>query len=400
MNTREHIDLIEKYSARNYHPLPVVLTKGQGVWVWDVEGRKYMDMLASYSALNQGHSHPRILAALKEQADRITLTSRAFHNDQFGAILRDLCAMAGFERALLMNSGAEAVETAIKLVRKWGYDDKKVPADQAEIVTCADNFHGRTTTIVGFSTEPLYRNGFGPFTPGFRSIPYGDAAALEKAIGPNTVAFLVEPIQGEAGILIPPAGYLKQVREICTKHRVLFALDEIQTGFGRTGRDFCFQHEEIRPDLVIVGKALAGGVIPVSGVLADDRLMKVFTPGSHGSTFGGNPLGCAVGRAALAVIREEKLSQRSAELGAYLLERLKAIRSPHVKDVRGRGLFVGVEIKKESGAARKYCERLAEEGLLCKETHDQVVRFAPPLVITREEIDWALPKIDKVLQTS
>jgi len=400
VDTKANIELIEKYSARNYHPLPLVIHKAQGVWVWDVDGKKYMDMLASYSALNQGHAHPRIIAALKEQADRVTLTSRAFHNDQFGPFLRDLCAMAGFEKALLMNSGAEAVETAIKLVRKWGYEVKKIPAEQAGIVTCADNFHGRTTTIVGFSTEPLYRNNFGPFTPGFSTIPYGDAGALEQAIGPHTAAFLVEPIQGEAGILIPPAGYLKKARELCTKHNVLLVLDEIQTGFGRTGRDFCFQHEDLRPDVVIVGKALGGGVIPVSGVLADDRLMKVFTPGSHGSTFGGNPLGCAVGRAALGVIREEKLSQRSAELGAWLLERLKGIRSPHVKDVRGLGLFIGVEIRKESGMARKYCERLAAEGILCKETHDQVVRFAPPLVITREELEWALPRIDKVLQTS
>lgn len=400
MKTPEQIAQIEKYSATNYHPLPIVLQRGQGVWVWDVDGRKYVDMLASYSALNQGHCHPRIIAALKEQADRITLTSRAFHNDQFGPFLQDLCAFAGFERALLMNSGAEAVETALKLARKWGYEEKKIPANQAEIIVCADNFHGRTTTIVGFSTEPLYQKNFGPFTPGFKIIPYGDAAALEKAITPNTAAFLVEPIQGEAGILMPPMGYLRAARELCTKHNVLLICDEIQTGFGRTGKDFCCQHEGVRPDVVVVGKALGGGVIPVSGILCDQKHMKVFTPGSHGSTFGGNPLACAVGRASIGVLRDEKLSQRSAELGQYLLERLRGVRSPHIQDVRGRGLFIGVEIKKASGTARKYCERLAQEGVLCKETHDQVVRFAPPLVITREEIDWAVPRIDKVLQTS
>jgi ornithine--oxo-acid transaminase len=397
IGTSAHIDLAEKYSAHNYHPLPVVLSRGEGVWVWDCDGRKYMDMLSAYSALNQGHRHPRVMSALREQAERITLTSRAFHNDVFGPFCELLCRMAGMDRVLLMNTGAEAVETAIKAARKWGYRKKGVPDGKAEIVVCSDNFHGRTTTIVGFSTEAQYRDGFGPFTPGFRVIPYGDAAALEEAVNGNTVGFLVEPIQGEAGVVVPPDGYLRETKAICEKNGVLFIADEIQTGLGRTGRLFCCQHEGVVPDVLVVGKALGGGAVPVSGVLASDDIMGVFQPGDHGSTFGGNPLACAVGIAALQVIEEERLPQRAAELGGYFQERLRAIGSPHVKEIRGRGLLLGAYIHESSGTARPYCETLMEKGLLAKETHGQVIRFAPPLVITKEEIDWALERITETL---
>lgn len=397
MNSQEHIQLAEKYGAHNYHPLPVVISKAEGVWVEDADGRRYMDMLAGYSALNHGHRHPRIQEALIAQAGRVTLTSRAFHNDQLGAMLQKLCQLSGFESALPMNTGAEAVETAIKASRKWGYTVKGVPHDRAEIIVCADNFHGRTTTIVGFSTEAQYQNGFGPFTPGFIVVPFGDADALEKAITPNTVAFLVEPIQGEAGIKIPTAGYLKRAREICDRNNMLLIADEIQTGFGRTGKLFCHQWDDVRVDGMTVGKALGGGMIPVSAFLADRRVMDVFTPGDHGSTFGGNPLGCAVAIAALDVLVDEQLAERSQELGTYLLDQLQHIASPHIKEVRGRGLFIGVELHESSGKARPFCERLMNEGVLCKETHDQVIRFAPPLVITKEEIGWALERVRKVL---
>jgi ornithine--oxo-acid transaminase len=391
------IEQAEKWSAHNYHPLPVVLVRGEGVWVYDPDGNRYMDMLSAYSALNQGHRHPRIVQALKDQADRITLTSRAFHNELFGPFCEKLCRLAGMEMALVMNSGAEAVETAVKTARKWGYKTKKVAADKAEILVCADNFHGRTTTIVGFSSEPQYKEDFGPFTPGFRLIPYGDLKALEQAIGPNTVGFLVEPIQGEAGILIPPDGYLKGALELCRKNRVLLIADEIQTGFGRTGKMFCSDWEGVHPDLYVVGKALGGGFLPVSAVIGKNETLGLFRPGDHGSTFGGNPLACAVGLAALDVLVDEKLAQKSDEMGRYFMEHLRALKSPKVKEVRGKGLLIGVHIKDEHGTARPYCEKLMDLGILAKETHGQVIRFAPPLVITREEADWALERIAKVL---
>ncbi len=397
MGSAEHIAQTDKYSARNYNPLPIVISKGEGCWVWDPEGKKYLDCLASYSALNQGHRHPRIIQALKDQADRVTLTSRAFHNDQLGPFLELLCKTAGYEKALPMNSGAEAVETALKIARKWGYKVKGVPDGQAEIICCADNFHGRTISIVSCSTEPQYREGFGPFTPGFKIIPYGDAKALRAAITKNTVAFLVEPVQGEAGILIPPTGYLKECRQVCTENNVLFVADEIQTGFGRTGRMFACEHEGVRPDMVIVGKALGGGVIPISAAIADQKVMQVLNPGDHGSTFGGNPLACAVAIASLRVLLDENLAQRSAELGKYFMDGLTKIQSRHVKEIRGKGLFIGVEIKKESGTARPFCEALMKEGVLAKETHSQVIRFAPPLVIQQSEIDWAVERVRKVL---
>ncbi|MGQ0720700.1 MAG: ornithine--oxo-acid transaminase [Candidatus Eiseniibacteriota bacterium] len=395
--THRFIELAEKHSAHNYHPLPVVLERGRGVWVWDPEGRKYLDLLAAYSAVNQGHCHPRIVAALKEQADRITLTSRAFHNDQFGPLCELLTSLSGYDKALLMNTGAEAVETAVKVARKWGYTVKRVPADRAEIVVCAGNFHGRTTTIVGFSSEPQYREGFGPFTPGFRMIPYGDADALEEAMSPNTVAFLVEPIQGEAGIVVPPAGFLAKAQSLCRKHGALLIADEIQSGLGRTGRLFAYEWEGVRPDALIVGKALAGGLYPVSAFLANDDVMGVLRPGDHGSTFGGNPLGCAVARAALEVIRDERLAERSHEMGLYFDEKLRALPQDTVREIRGRGLWIGIEIRKECGPARPYCEALMERGILAKETHEQVVRIAPPLVISRDDIDWAVPRIGEVL---
>lgn len=397
MRTQEYIELENRYGAHNYKPLDVVIARGRGVWVWDVEGRQYMDFLSAYSAVNQGHCHPRILRALVEQAGRITLTSRAFRNDQLPLLEKELCELTGYDMVLLMNSGAEAVETAIKAVRKWGYQVKGVPAGQAEIITCAGNFHGRTTTIVGFSTEPQYREGFGPFTPGFVTIPYGDAAALERAITANTVAFLVEPIQGEGGVVVPPEGYLRQVREICSRHNVLFVADEIQAGLGRTGKLFCCDWEGVRPDVMVIGKALSGGFYPVSATLASREILGVFRPGDHGSTFGGNPLGCAVAREALKVLVEEGLIERSAELGQYFKGRLERLESEHIQEVRGRGLLIGVELKRAAGGARCFCEALKEQGLLCKETHENVIRFAPPLVVTKEELDWALERIEPVL---
>lgn len=396
--TQKEIDLVDRVSAHNYHPLPLVLSKGEGAWVWDIEGNKYLDCLSAYSALNQGHRHPRLIQALKDQADRITLTSRAFHNDQMGPFLKKLCDIAQMEMALPMNTGAEAVETAIKTARKWGYEIKGVAKDQAEIIVCTDNFHGRTTTITGFSSEEAYREGFGPFTPGFKMIEYGNVDQLRDAITPNTVGFMLEPIQGEAGILFPPDGFLQQAQELCQKNQVLLMLDEIQTGLARTGKMFAYQHESgVKPDILILGKALGGGVFPVSAVLSSQKIMKVFKPGQHGSTFGGNPLGAAVAMAALDVLVDESLCERSAELGGSFISRLKEIQSPHVQEVRGRGLFIGVEIKKSSGPARPFCEALMKKGLLAKETHDQVIRLAPPLVISTEDLDWAFEQVRLVL---
>jgi ornithine--oxo-acid transaminase len=393
-----YIDLEEQYGAHNYHPLDVVIREGAGVWVTDVEGKRYLDCLSAYSAVNQGHAHPRIRQALIEQSGRVTLTARAFRNDQLGLFYKELCDLTGYQRVLPMNSGAEAVETAIKLARKWGYTVKGVPADQAEIIVCAGNFHGRTTTIISFSTEPQYREAFGPFTPGFTVIPYGDAAALEAAITPHTVGFLVEPIQGENGVIVPPAGYLARCADICRQHRVLLMNDEIQTGLGRTGRLLMQDHDGVRADIVMLGKALSGGFYPVSAVLSDDAVMSVMRPGDHGSTFGGNPLAAAVARAAIRVLVEEDLIANADRLGNYFQERLAAIPSPHVKEVRGRGLLIGVELKPEAGGARRFCEALRDQGILAKETHINTIRFAPPLVITRDEIDWALPRIQAVLQ--
>jgi ornithine--oxo-acid transaminase len=392
--TQQIIELTEKYGARNYKPLPIVISKAEGVWVEDPEGNKYMDMLSAYSAVNQGHRHPKVIAALKEQADKVTLTSRAFHNDQLGPFYEKLAKITGKNMILPMNTGAEAVETAIKCVRRWAYDVKRVPENKAEIVVCRDNFHGRTVTIVSFSTEEAYKRGFGPFTPGFKVIPYGDIDALKAAINENTAAFLVEPIQGEAGIKIPREGFLKEAYEYCNQNNVLFIADEIQTGFGRTGKLFACDWEGVVPDMYVLGKALGGGVIPISAVAADEEILGVFENGSHGSTFGGNPLACACAIAALDVIVEENLAQKSLEMGEYFLGRLKELKNPVIKEVRGRGLLVGIELTEK---ARPYCERLKEEGLLCKETHENVIRFAPPLIITKEELDWALERIEKVL---
>lgn len=392
--TKDLLSLEESYGAHNYHPLDVVIECGEGVWVFDVEGKRYLDCLAAYSAVNQGHCHPKLLATLVEQARKITLTSRAFRNAQLPLFYKDLHDLTGFEMALPMNSGAEAVETAIKAARKWGYTQKGIPKDKGEVIVCQNNFHGRTISIVGFSTENQYKNGFGPFTPGFRAVPFGNAAALREAITPNTCGFLFEPIQGEAGIIIPPDGFLREAAEICREQRVLLIADEIQSGLGRTGELFAYMHEGIRPDVAIIGKALAGGFYPVSAVLASREILGVFQPGDHGSTFGGNPLACALARTALRILVEEKLIERSAELGDYFLSKLKTIHSPVVREIRGRGLWIGIELNAD---ARPYCEALKEEGILCKETHSRIIRIAPPLVITREEIDWASARIAKVL---
>jgi ornithine--oxo-acid transaminase len=397
MEINEYIALEEQYGAHNYHPLDVVITRGEGVWVYDVDGRKYLDCLSAYSAVNQGHIHPKILAALVEQAGKITLTSRAFRNDQLPLFYKELSEITGYEMSLPMNSGAEAVETAIKIARKWAYQIKKVPRHQAEIITCAGNFHGRTITTISISTEPFYRDDFGPFTPGFVTVPYGDANAIDRAITRNTAAVLLEPIQGEGGVIIPPKGYLKDVADICKKNNVLFIADEIQTGLGRTGKLFAAQHEDMRPDVTVIGKALAGGFYPVSAVLSDKEVLGLFTPGEHGSTFGGNPLAAAIARAALKVIIEENLVQRAAEVGEYFLEQLSEIPSSNVKEVRGKGLLIGVELSEKAGGARRFCEALQNKGILAKETHERVIRFAPPLVIDKETIDWALPSIRDVL---
>ncbi|MFQ5449093.1 MAG: ornithine--oxo-acid transaminase [Nitrospinaceae bacterium] len=397
MNTEDYIRLENEYGAKNYKPLDVVLNRGRGIWVWDVEGNQYLDCLSAYSAINQGHCHPRILKALIRQAENLTLVSRAFRNDQLGPFYKEICELTQSHSVLPMNSGAEAVESAIKAVRKWGYNVKKVPEGRAEIIVCQNNFHGRTLTIVGFSTESQYRDGYAPFTPGFKIIPFGDTDALEQAITPNTVGFLVEPIQGEGGVIVPPKGYLKSVREICTRQNVMLILDEIQTGLGRTGKLFAEEHEGIQSDLTLVGKALSGGFYPVSAVLSNREVLGVFKPGDHGSTFGGNPLACAVAREALKVLIEEKMTENAAVQGEYFLRRLGEIRSPHIKEIRGRGLLIGVELMPQAGGARRFCERLREKGLLCKETHENVIRFAPPLIIGPKEIDWALERIHDVL---
>ena len=397
MHTRDYVALEERFGAHNYHPLDVVIERGEGVWVWDVDGRRYLDCLSSYSALNQGHRHPAIMAALLEQAGRVTLTSRAFRNDQLALLYQDLHDLFGYDLALPMNTGAEAVETAIKVARKWGYVTKGIPRHKAEIIVVAGNFQGRTISIISFSTEPLYRDDFGPFTPGFVVVPYGDASAIEAAINPNTCAILLEPIQGEAGIVVPPHGYLKAVSALARRHNVLFVADEIQTGLGRTGRLLCCDHEDVRPDVVILGKALGGGVYPVSAVLADESVLGLLKPGEHGSTFGGNPLAAAVARAALKVIRDERLSEHAAEVGEYFQERLAEIPSRHIREVRGKGLLIGVELHPEAGGARRFCEALLQHGILCKETHQHVLRLAPPLIIDRDTIDAALPTLQAVL---
>lgn len=397
-SSAEVLALEDRHGAHNYHPLDIVITRGEGAWVWDVEGRRYLDFLAAYSAVNQGHCHPRLVQALTAQASRLTLCSRAFRNDQLGRLCEEITALSGFQRFLPMNSGAEAVETAIKLARKWGQTVKGISAAESEILVFDNNFHGRTTTIVGFSSNDQYREGFGPFAGGFRRAPFGDAPAAEAAMNARTVAVLVEPIQGEGGIVVPPDGYLRQLSAACERSNVLLLVDEIQSGLGRTGALFAYEHEGIRPDLVVVGKALSGGLYPVSGILADDALMEVFKPGDHGSTFGGNPLGAAVAREALRVLVEERMIENSARLGAYALERLRALDSPHIAEVRGRGLWIGIELKPEAGGARRFCEMLAEEGVLCKETHTHVIRVSPPLVISRPELDWALDRFETVLQ--
>jgi ornithine--oxo-acid transaminase len=397
MNSADYIELEELYGAHNYLPLDVVLSRGQGVWVYDIDGKRYLDCLSAYSALNQGHVHPHILKALQDQAARITLTSRAFRNDQLPLFYKELSDISGYEMSLPMNSGVEAVETAIKLARKWAYVVKGVARYKAEIITAEGNFHGRTTTAVSFSTEPNYREDFGPFTPGFLSVAYGDAGAIQRAINPNTAAVLIEPIQGEAGVIIPPQGYLKSVSEICARENVLFIADEIQTGLGRTGRLFACQHENVRPDITIIGKALSGGFLPISAVLADRALLGLFRPGEHGSTFGGNPLSAAVARASLQVIVDENLIENAVVQGNYFIEQLAEIPGPHIKEVRGKGLLIGVELKQEAGGARRFCEALQNRGILAKETHLNVIRFAPPLIISRQVIDWALPLIRDVL---
>jgi ornithine--oxo-acid transaminase len=391
------LEIEETLGAHNYHPLDVVLSRGEGVWVWDVDGRRYLDCLSAYSAVNQGHCHPRIRQALIDQANRLTLTSRAFRNDQLGLFYQEVCALTKSHKVLPMNSGAEAVESAIKTVRKWGYEVKGVAEDQAEIIVCDGNFHGRTIAIVGFSTDPSARKGFGPFAPGFKVIPFGDADALEAAITPNTVGFLVEPIQGEAGVIIPPTGYLRRIRDICTRHDVVLILDEIQTGLGRTGKLLAEEHEGIEADLTLIGKALSGGFYPVSAVLSNSEVLGVLRPGQHGSTFGGNPLACAVARMALKVLVEEGMIENAAAMGEYFLSHLRGLGHAAVKEVRGRGLMTAMELHPEAGGARRVCEALKERGLLCKETHVNTIRFAPPLVIRRDELDWALERIDGAL---
>jgi ornithine--oxo-acid transaminase len=394
---KEHIDLVGRYAAHNYHPLPVVVAEAEGVWVIDADGKRYMDMLAAYSAVNFGHCHPELLDAVRQQLDRVTLTSRAFQNDQLGPFCEALANLCGMEMVLPMNTGAEGVETAVKTARKWGYTKKGVPEGKAKIICCENNFHGRTTTIISFSTDPLCRTGFGPFTPGFEIIRYGDIGALRKAIDENTVAFLVEPIQGEAGIIVPPAGYLQQVRELCSDKNVLFIADEIQSGLGRCGATFYCDTENVKPDVYVLGKALGGGIMPVSAVVSTREIMSVFQPGNHGSTFGGNPLACALGRKVVEILNRGKYQQNAREMGAYLFERLGKIKSDKVKEIRGRGLWVGIEFHKEAGVARTYCEQLMHEGMLCKDTHKQTMRLAPPLCITKDEIDWALERLEKVL---
>lgn len=400
MDQQQYIQMEEEFGAHNYKPLDVVLSRGKGVWVWDVEGNKYLDCLSAYSAVNQGHCHPKIMQTMFEQAQKLTMTSRAFRNDQLGPFYKELCELTNSHKVLPMNSGAEAVETVIKAVRKWGYQVKGVPKGQAEIIVCENNFHGRTIAIIGFSSEDKYRAGFGPFAPGFKTIPFGDSAAFEKAITPNTVAILVEPIQGEAGVIVPPAGYLKEAKTICENHDIVLILDEIQTGLGRTGKLLAEEYDGIESDVTVIGKSLSGGFHPISAVLSTKEVLNVFMPGEHGSTFGGNPLACAVARTALKVLIEENMIENAAGMGEYFMSRLREISSPFIKEVRGKGLLIGVELLPEAGGARRFCERLMHQGLLCKDTRENVIRFAPPLVITREEIDWALEKIEPVLYTT
>src|SRR3990172_7105710 len=393
----DHVDLVERFAAHNYHPLPVVVAEAEGVWVTDVEGKRFMDMLAAYSVINFGHRHPDLIDAAREQLERVTLTSRAFHNDQLGPMCEGLAELCGMEAVLPMNTGAEGVETAIKTARKWGYTKKGVAADKAKIICCSENFHGRTTTIVSFSTDPQARNGFGPYTPGFEIIKYADIDALKKAIDENTVAFLVEPIQGEAGIIVPPDGYLRQVRQVCTQRNVLFVADEIQSGLGRTGYTFACEHEGVQPDIYILGKALGGGIMPISAVVSSRAILGVFKPGDHGSTFGGNPLACAIARKVIEILRRGKYQQNARKLGEYLFGKLSTLKSDKIKEMRGRGLWVGIEFHEHAGPARAFCEKLMHEGLLCKDTHKQTMRLAPPLVITKEEIDWAFDRLRKQL---
>jgi ornithine--oxo-acid transaminase len=397
MDQQYYIELEDEFGAHNYKPLDVVINRGKGVWVWDVEGNKYMDCLAAYSAVNQGHCHPEIMRTMIEQVQKLTLTSRAFRNDQLGLLYQDICELTNSHKVLPMNSGAEAVETVIKTVRKWGYTVKGVPEGNAEIIVCRNNFHGRTITIVGFSTNENSRRGFGPFTPGFKIIPFGDPNALEAAITPNTVAFMVEPIQGEAGVIIPPPGYLNDAKSICEKNNVVLILDEIQTGLGRTGKLLAEEHDGIEADLTLIGKALSGGFYPISAVLSNKEVMDVLHPGEHGSTFGGNPLACAVARTSLKVLMEENMIENAAVMGTYFLEKLSQIRSPYIKEVRGKGLMLAVELAPDIGGARGFCEALMQRGLLCKETHENIIRISPPLVIEKEEIDWAIERIEQVL---
>ena len=399
MTGAQHIQLVERVAAHNYHPLPVVVAKAEGVWVEDVDGKRYMDMLAAYSAVNFGHSNRELVAAAKAQLDRVTLTSRAFHNDQLGPMCAALAELCGMEAVLPMNTGAEGVETAIKTARKWGYEKKGVAADRAKIICCKNNFHGRTTTIISFSTDPTCREGFGPFTPGFQVIDYGDIDALRAAIDDNTVAFLVEPIQGEAGIIVPPDGYLRQVRDLCSEKNILFIADEIQSGLGRTGRTFACDHEDVKPDIFILGKALGGGIMPVSAVVSSREILSVFTPGVHGSTFGGNPLACAVARRVIEILKTDRYQRNAREMGDYLFARLREIKTDKIKEIRGRGLWVGIEFHPAAGTARRYCEALMAKGMLCKDTHEQTMRLAPPLCITKDELDWALERLEGVLAT-
>lgn len=398
MDTKDYVVLEDVYGAHNYYPLDVVIQKAKGIWVWDVEGKRHLDFLSAYSAVNHGHCHPRVVKALESQAKRLTLTSRAFRNDQWPLLAKELCDLTGYEMVLPMNSGAEAVETAIKTARKWAYQKKGIVQDQAEIIACSNNFHGRTITVISFSTEPKYRKDFGPFTPGFVVVPYGDLDALEAAINPNTSAFLVEPIQAEAGIILPPEGYLRQAKQICEEHNVLFIADEIQTGLGRTGKLFACDDEQFKPDIMVIGKSLGGGCYAISATLSSREILGLIKPGEHGSTFGANPLACAVAREALRVLLDEEMIENSAEQGKYFLERLKTIRSRHIREIRGKGLLIGIELKPEAGGARRFCEALKEEGLLCKETHENVIRFAPPLIIKQKELNWAFKRIKHVFK--
>lgn len=398
MRSGQHeIEVVEKYAAHNYHPLPVVIARAEGVWVEDMEGRRFMDMLAAYSAVNFGHCHPELIEAARQQLDKVTLTSRAFHNDQLGSMCKELASLAKMEVVLPMNTGAEGVETAIKTARKWGYKKKGIPTDKAKIICCSENFHGRTTTIISFSTDPQCRDGFGPFTPGFEVIKYGDIEALKRAIDDNTAAFLVEPIQGEAGIIVPPEGYLREVRKVCTERNILFIADEIQSGLGRCGTTFCIEHEGVQPDLFILGKALGGGIMPISAVVSRWDIMDVFHPGDHGSTFGGNPLACAVATKVIEILKSNRYQDNAKRMGEYLFQKMRAMGSTKIKDIRGRGLWMGIELHTSAGKARPYCEQLMKEGLLCKDTHEQTIRLAPPLCITKDEIDWALERLKKVL---